>query len=118
MSKKILFVDDSPKRYPTKYELARIFDVILKDSPHENLKVRYYKEFNKNKKITFTTLGGVNLVYKGYKYILEAIATLVKEGYNLIYYIVKRGDNSCFLSITQNLGLADRVIFLSKLPHI
>ena len=104
-------------RYPTKYESTNISNVILRNFPEKNHKDGYYENFSKDKKITFTTLGGVNLVHKGHQYVLEAMVTLVKEGYDVHYNIVGGGDNTRLLNMSKELGLADRVTFPGKIPH-
>lgn len=104
-------------RYPTKYESTNISNVILRNFPEKNHKDGYYENFSKDKKITFTTLGGVNLVHKGHHYVLQAMVTLVKEGYDVHYNIVGGGDNTRLLNLSKELGLADRVTFPGKMPH-
>lgn len=104
-------------RYPANYESAGISDVLLRDFPEEYHKDGYYENFNIDNKITFTTLGGVNLVHKGHQYVLEAMVTLVKKGYNVHYNIVGGGDNTRLLNMAKSLGLETRVTFPGKMPH-
>jgi glycosyltransferase involved in cell wall biosynthesis len=104
-------------RYPTKYESTGISDVILRDFPQEYHKDGYYENFSKDKKITFTTLGAVNLIHKGHQHVLKAMVILVKEGYNIHYKIVGGGDNTRLLNIAKTLRLEDRVTFPGKVPH-
>jgi glycosyltransferase involved in cell wall biosynthesis len=104
-------------RYPSRFKSIGISDVILKDLPKENRKFLNYENFSMYKKITFTTLGGVNLTYKGHKHVLEAMVSLVKDGYNIHYNIVGGGDNTKLYNLAKGLSLDDRVVFPGKISH-
>lgn len=104
-------------RYPTKYESTNISNVILRNFPENNQKDSYYENFSKSKKITFTTLGGVNLIHKGHHHVLQAMKALVSEDFDVHYNIVGGGDNTRLLNLAKKLGLENRVNFPGKIPH-
>lgn len=104
-------------RYPTKYGGVGISDVVLTNLPVQNNKEARYADFDIKKPITFTSLGAVNLPHKGHHYVIEAMATLVKEGYDVHYNIVGGGDTARLTNIAQQFGVADRVNFPGKIPH-
>jgi len=104
-------------RYPTKHESEGISDVILRDLPERKGENSYYDNFSIEKKITLTTLGGVNLIHKGHHHVLQAMKTMVNEGFDIHYNIVGGGDNKRLLTLSKKLGLEDRVNFPGKIPH-
>lgn len=104
-------------RYPTKYLSTNISNVVLLDFPQKNLKDNYYSNFDINKKIEITTLGVVNLSYKGHEYVLKAMASLLKEGYTINYNIIGGGDNSRLKNIIAEEGLQNKVNLVGKIPH-
>lgn len=104
-------------RYPTKFNNISLSDVVLYDFPKINYKQISYKNFDLQKKITITTLGVVNLAYKGQQYVLKAMSSLIFQGYDLFYIIVGGGDNSQLKCLANKLGLQDRVVFLGKIAH-
>lgn len=105
------------KRYPNKDFSTNISNVILRDFPNKNGKEAYYANFDIKKKIEFTTLGVVNLDYKGHKYVLMAMVDLLQQGYDVYYNIVGGGDNTTLVNLVKKLGLIDCVSFAGKLPH-
>ncbi|MCX7548865.1 glycosyltransferase [Xanthomarina sp. F1114] len=104
-------------RYPTKYHSTNISNVVLRNIPTKNLKEISYRVFDFNKKIELTTLGVVNLDYKGHKYVLKGMATLISEGYDVNYNIIGGGDKRNLLDLVKKLGLTKMVNFTGKLPH-
>ena len=105
------------KRYPTKYQSTNISNVVLKNFLPKNSKQEYYAKFDTQKKIIITTLGVVNLTYKGQQYVLKVMPSLIAEGYDVFYNIVGGGDKSYLKNLVGQLGLEDRVAFPGKLPH-
>lgn len=105
------------KRYPNKFQSTNISNVVLKNLPSKNRKLEYYSNFETNKKIIITTLGVVNLTYKGQQYVLKAMPSLLADGYDVFYNIVGGGDNSYLKNLVIRLGLQEKVLFAGKLPH-
>ncbi len=104
-------------RYPTKYTGVGISDVVLTNLPTQNKKEARYADFDIIKPIKFTSLGAVNLSYKGHHYVIQVMANLVKEGYNVCYNVVGGGDITRLSNIARQYGVADRVNFPGKIPH-
>lgn len=115
----VIYVTDAflQRRYPTKYQSAGISDVVLKNFPIQNCRIDYYSQFDSRQRITITTLGVVNLSYKGQQYVLMSMAVLVKEGFDIHYNIVGGGDNTRLLKLAEELRLTSRTNFTGKLPH-
>ncbi len=105
------------KRYPTKYQSINISNVVLRNFPAQNSKENYYVNFDSKKTIIITTIGVVNLAYKGQQYVLRAMTTLLKEGYNVFYNIVGGGDNTRLINIATELDIINKVNFTGKLTH-
>jgi glycosyltransferase involved in cell wall biosynthesis len=104
-------------RYPTKYGSVGISDVVLTNLPAKNRKEVRYANFDIKKPITFTSLGAVNLPHKGHHYVIEAMARLVNEGYDVNYIIVGGGDTTRLSHIAFKFGVMERVNFPGKIPH-
>lgn len=106
------------QRYPTKGKSIGCSDVSLpktEDIVLEN-KQKYFEKSVKDK-IVLGTTAAVNVRYKGQQYVIEAISSLNKEGYNFEYHIVGGGDNSYLKSLAEEFKIADKVKFLGSLPH-
>jgi glycosyltransferase involved in cell wall biosynthesis len=104
-------------RYPNNGQSTNISNVVLRNFPSQNQKEAYYSNLDIKKKIILTTLGVVNLEYKGQKYVLMAMAALIKEGYDVYYNIIGGGENIKLVDLTRELGLVDVVRFAGKLDH-
>jgi|SRR5690554_78919 len=105
------------KRYPAQHHITNISNVILKSTPSQNKKIDLYKNHVNTKQIVITTMGVVNISYKGQEYVLKAISKLIDQGYDFIYKIVGGGCQTRLLSLVENLNLSDRVIFTGKVSH-
>lgn len=105
------------ERYPSQKFTESISNVILKDMPTKNLKINLYKNYTKFDQVIFTTLGVINIPYKGQQYVLKAMSRLIEEGYDVIYKIVGGGSQKRLLNLIKRLNLYDRVIFIGKIPH-
>lgn len=104
------------RKYPNPNYSIGLSDVIIKNMPESNTKLLQYK--NSTPGVTrISTLGVVNLSYKGHQHVLQAISALSKQGLNLKYSIVGAGDNTRLKKIVDNQNLGSQVEFLGKLPH-
>ncbi|AWH85132.1 hypothetical protein HYN59_08350 [Flavobacterium album] len=103
-------------RYPTKYNSTNISNVILKNLPETNKLLDYYEKFDPKGRITFTTLGAVD-IYKGQQFVLQAMPALLKDGYDIMYNIVGGGNNARLAALAKELGVEAHVNFTGKLPH-
>lgn len=107
------------KRYPTKGINLGCSDVALPSLNEKILEQRIYKIKNMDSKkpIIIGTIGAVNVIYKGQKYIIEAISKLNNEGYNFEYHLVGGGDKSFLESVAKEYDILDKVKFHGSLPH-
>lgn len=107
------------KRYPTKGINLGCSDVALPSLNEKILEQRIYKIKNMDSKKTIIigTIGAVNVIYKGQKYIIEAISKLNNEGYNFEYHLVGGGDKSFLESVAKEYDILDKVKFHGSLPH-
>jgi glycosyltransferase involved in cell wall biosynthesis len=105
-------------RYPTQYNSTNISNVILKELQLENLKKSYYKDLLVDgKQLILSTLGVVDIKYKGQAYVIEAIAKLKQDGIILKYNIIGGGNHSRLLNLAIKLGVENQITFMGKLPH-
>ena len=103
-------------RYPNNFYSIGLSDVIIKNMPEVNLKLHCYESLSFNP-ILITTLGVVNLSYKGHSHVIRAISILKKEGWNLKYSIVGGGDNSKLKKIIKEEELENEIELVGKIPH-
>ncbi|PKM96278.1 MAG: glycosyl transferase [Firmicutes bacterium HGW-Firmicutes-1] len=107
------------KRYPTRGKFIGCSDVDLGQIDNMILEKRIHKIKNmeKDHKIILGTIGAVYVKYKGQRYVLEAMAKLIKKGYNLEYQLVGGGSDEKLRRLAQKLGIIDHVIFKGSLKH-
>lgn len=103
-------------RYPNNHHSIGLSDVLIKNMPDDNLKLGKYQNEVKGE-IIISTLGVVNLSYKGHQHVLQAMSLLLKEGFILKYLIVGGGDNTRLKNIVKQSNLENQVEFIGKVPH-
>jgi glycosyltransferase involved in cell wall biosynthesis len=104
------------EKYPNNKISIGLSDVIIKNMPDSNLKISHYKNINFNQ-IRITTLGVVNLSYKGHEHVIKAISILLKEGINLKYSIIGGGNNTRLKEIIKSEGIENQIEFIGKVAH-
>ena len=104
------------KKYPNSNMSIGLSDVIIKNMPEFNSKLLFYKNTPLSP-LRISTLGVVNLSYKGHRHVLQAISILSKEGLNIKYAIVGGGDNTRLKEIIKHEGLENQVDLVGKIPH-
>jgi glycosyltransferase involved in cell wall biosynthesis len=107
------------RRYPSYGETIGCSDVKITNFDDRILEKRIKKieEMKSNDPVILGTIAAVNVKYKGQKYVIKALAKLVKNGYNFEYHLVGNGDNSYLKSIAQKYGVLDKIRFIGSLPH-
>lgn len=108
-------------RYPTRAKRSLgLSDVVLEDNSDGILESRISKIRNKStdSPIKIATTGTLNVIYKGQKYVLEALKDLRDKGScNYEYYLIGGGDDRRLRKIVSYLGLEDIVKFVGKISH-
>ncbi len=117
----VMYVTQSflQNRYPASGDYIGISDVDIGELEAEALKKRLLKikDYSKDKKIILGTIGAVYVKYKGQRYVLKAMASLIKKGYNLEYQMVGGGTPTKLIKLAERLGIKDRIIFTGSLKH-
>lgn len=106
-------------KYPTKGVDVAISDAVIEDLDAETLKRRIDSINSKigQKKINLMSIGAVNVRYKGHDEVIQAIPALLKDGFDVNYYLIGAGSNTYLTSVAQKFGVQDRVHFVGGLPH-
>lgn len=120
-SKYVVYVTDKflQKRYPTHGESTSCSNVTLHSVDDSILKRRLEKidDLNYSKKIIIGTCATVSSLYKGQQHIIQAMAKLKLEGYDIEYQLVGGGNSSYLESLSDKLGIKEDILFLGKLKH-
>lgn len=104
-------------RYECKNMSIGCSDVSLKQIDESILEKRINRINNKNNKIVIGSLGAVDVKYKGYEYVIEAISKLKKEGYKFEYKIVGGGNKEYLTNLASKLDVKDEIKLIGPLPH-
>jgi glycosyltransferase involved in cell wall biosynthesis len=107
------------KRYKSKGKSISCSDVNLKDVNRKLLDKRIMKieRTKANNSIVLGTVAGLNVRYKGQRYVIRAISELNRQGFNFEYKLVGGGDPTYLKKIANNYGVIDKIHFLGTLPH-
>lgn len=105
------------KRYPTKGKSLECSDVELKNLNQTIIAKRIKKIKNEKTSIILGTIGVVDLKYKGQQYVIEAVAKLKKEGFNIKYMLVGGGNNTYLKQVAMKNNVEDSVIFCGSVSH-
>ena len=100
-------------RYPTAGRQIACSDVELPSS--DACPVR--SKQSDPKKLRLGTLGVIDVKYKGHATVIEAIAELTAQGYDIEYQIVGPGDRSSLEACCVKHGVRDNVVFLGQMDH-
>lgn len=107
------------KEYPCKGRTVGISNVILQKHDDNILPKRIEKILGKdhNDPYNIGTAAGIDVPYKGQRYVIEALKTLARRGYNCVYHVAGNGDPSFLKNIAEELGVSERLEFTGTLPH-
>lgn len=107
------------ERYPTEGEYAGVSDVSLPPLTDDVLEKRLARIAGKRKgaPIVMTTVGSVEIPYKGQDSVIQAMRILKSRGIETEYLLVGGGDNGRLEAIARECGIADCVRFVGVLPH-
>ena len=95
-------------KYPTKGVDVAISDAVIEDLDAETLKRRIDSINSKigQKKINLMSIGAVNVRYKGHDEVIQAIPALLKDGFDVNYYLIGAGSNTYLTSVAQKFGVS------------
>lgn len=116
----VLYVTSSflQKRYPSIKPQIGISDVDISTNYNDILKNRIKRIKTNNDKIVLGTTAGVDVPYKGQKYVIKAISFLKKQGYsNYEYQMVGNGNPSKLRKIAKRENINDSIKCLGPKSH-
>lgn len=108
------------KRYPTNgksincsnVELAPVDENIL------NNRIQKINGYTSITKFKIGTAAGLDVLYKGQQYVIQALSELKKEGItNIEYQLIGGGTGAYLLGMAQKLGVEDQVNIIGQMPH-
>lgn len=106
------------RRYPTNGKAAAISDVELQPMEDSILERRIEKIKSHTGKIKIGTAGALHVVYKGQRYMIEALAKLKKQGNTVFeYHLVGGGESFELRNLAKQADVADQVFFDGVLRH-
>ena len=103
------------KRYPNSNKTCSLSDVVLQEVSTNRILKKMDSLLRKKNNYSITTLAGVDVLYKGQHFVIEAIARLKKKGYNLEYHVAGAGDPTRLKNIAERFDVADRIKFTGML---
>lgn len=107
-------------RYPTKGRQINCSNVELAEADNEILAARIEKINNYSSTSVYKigTAAGLDVLYKGQQYIIQAIAELKKKGItNIEYELIGGGTGSYLKKLARELDVEDQVKILGQMPH-
>lgn len=106
------------KRYPNYGYNIYCSDVVLAKYEESVLETRIKKIKEKGKQhFLLGTLAGVDIPYKGQRYVIEAIARLKITGQRFEYLIIGAGNQESLKRLAEKLNVKDQVHFTGSVPH-
>lgn len=106
-------------RYPTNGQSYISPNVSIKKMENYKLERKLVRigELKPTSKIRLASIGAINLKYKGHKYVLEAISSLISKGFDIEYYLIGGGNSSFIEAEIKKNRLTDNVKIMGSLPH-
>ncbi len=106
-------------RYPTSGKNIGCSDVVIEEN-NENICNKRKERFtylSKSDEIKVATIGSLDVSYKGQRYIIKALKTLLQDGWNYHYYLIGGGEGKALLKLAKQLGIEDHIHYLGVLKH-
>lgn len=106
------------KRYFCKGRTLGCSDVELPVQNIELIREQRKQSFEKKRKIVIGTAAFLDVSWKGQKYVIEAIAQLVKQGMTCFKYeLVGAGTGEKLKKLSEKLGVSEYISIIGVLPH-
>lgn len=107
------------RRYKCKGNTCACSDVLINDIDEDSLfkRIEFCRQFDLKKQVNLTTIGAVDVKYKGQEYVLRAIADLNKQGYNFKYTVIGGGNYQRLADLSKELNIENYVNFTGNLTH-
>lgn len=107
------------KRYPTEGMSVGVSDVSIPPLTDGVLEKRLARIAGRREgaPVVMSTVGSVEIPYKGQDSIIQAMRILKSRGIETEYLLVGGGDNGRLEAIARECGVADCVRFVGVLPH-
>lgn len=111
------------KQYPSpKAKTIACSNVVIDMPKNDTLEKRINRiqHFKPNKKIVLGTAASIDTKYKGQQYVIEAIALLEKQGYEIEYKLAggrngSSNEENHLVSKARSLGIMDKITFCGSL---
>lgn len=107
------------KKYPTNGVSIGLSDVVLEDYD-ESAAIRkkcFFEDKKDLKHIDLMSIGAIDVRYKGHADVLRAMSLLVKEGYDIHYWLIGGGSDHYIKTIAEKYSLESRLHLMGALPH-
>ena len=106
-------------RYPSNQKFIACSDVELISSSVEviNSRINRISSYNNQRPIILTTVGAIDVPFKGQATVIQALALMGKLGVRYKYRIVGQGDSTRLLNIARELGILPLIEFTGPVPH-
>lgn len=107
-------------RYPTNGKTINCSNVELLESDEEIFlnRIKRINEYSIKTIYKIGTAAGLDVLYKGQQYIIQAMAELKKKGItNIEYELIGGGSGSYLKKIAKELNVEDQVKIIGQMPH-
>lgn len=105
------------KRYPSHNSIGCSDVVIKTDETVLKKRLISIKEKDYSKKVVVSTIGNVDISYKGQQYVIRAISMLKKKGYNIEYQLIGGGTGKNLKKLSMKLGISNNLKFIGQIEH-
>ena len=118
----VIYVTDEylQKVFPTHGRWVACSNVTLPENAFSRDLDRSYRSFcDKSNSFRYVlgSAGKIDMQYKGYQYVVQALSELKKSGINAVYQLAGNGDNRYLLEQAKKYGVEDRVEFLGSMTN-
>ncbi len=108
------------ERYPTKGKQINCSNVELAPMNEEILKMReeHIEKHKAKDKFIIGTAAGLDVLYKGQQYVIQALAVLKKAGItNIEYQLIGGGTGEYLVKVAEESGVKDQLNIIGQIPH-
>jgi glycosyltransferase involved in cell wall biosynthesis len=105
------------RRYPTKGVSIDCSDVFILEAADEIILENRKSVLSSDSKIILGTAAGIDIKYKGHKYVIQAIALLKKKGIICEYQVAGAGSPHYIKKLAEKYGVTNQVKLMGAIPH-